>query len=78
MLQHLCARLIEKQLHIFFFQGFKNRLILILLDSGNWTMHNQSTVLKRADTQFQLEDHISEIVFLAPKRNKSLYKNLKL
>ena len=28
--------------------------------------------IKRVNTQFQLEDHISGIAFLAPKRNKSL------
>ena len=42
-------------------------------------LNYQSTILKRVNTQFQLEDHISGIAFLAPKRNKSLrYKNLKL
>ena len=74
-----CIRSIKNLLQIFFFQGFKNRLILILLDLQNLTTCNQSTILKRINTQFQLQDHISEIVFLAPKRNKSLLSiNLKL
>ena len=62
-----------------FFQGFKNHFILILLDSWNLITYKQSTKLKRVNTQFQLEDHISGIAFLAPKRNKSLLCiNLKL
>ena len=38
-----------------------------------------TTTLKRVNTQFQLDDHISGIAFLVPKRNKSLLCiNLKL
>ena len=47
MIQHLCIKLIKKLLRMFFFQDFKNHL------------NNQSTILKRANTQFQLEDYIS-------------------
>ena len=65
MSRHFCIRLIQKLLRIFFFRCFKNRLILILLDSWNLTTYNQSRTI-------QLEDHISGIAFLAPKRNKSL------
>ena len=65
MSRHLCIRLIQNLLRIFFFRGFKNRLILILLDSWNLTTYSQTTTI-------QLEDHISGIAFLAPKRNKSL------
>ena len=62
-----------------FFQGFKNHFILILLDSWNLITYKQSTKLKRVNTQFQLDDHISGIAFLPPKRNKSLLCiNLKL
>ena len=69
----------QKTTLIFFFLGFRNHSILILLDSRNLTTYNQSTILKRVNTQFQLEDHISGTAFLTPKRNKSLrYKNLKL
>ena len=32
-------------------------------------MYNQFTILKRVNTQFQLEDRTSEIALLAPKRN---------
>ena len=79
MWHYLCERLIQTLLRIFFFQGFKNSLIFILLDSRNLTTYNQSTISKRVNTQFQLEDHISGIAFLAPKINKSLiYTNLKL
>ena len=62
----------KKLLQMCFFQGFKNRLILIILNSRNLTTCKQSTILKQVNTQFQLEDHISGIAFLAPKRNKSL------
>ena len=66
-------------LRIFFSQGLKNRLILILLDSRNLTKYNQSKIFKRVYTQFQLEDHKSGIAFLALNRNKSLLCiNLKL
>ena len=79
MSRHLCIRLIQKLLQIFFFRGFKNRLILILLDSRNLTTYNQPTTLKRVNTQFQLENRISGIAFLVPKKNKSLLCiNLKL
>ena len=79
MSQHLRIRLIQNLLRIFFFRGFKYRLILILLDSRYLTMYNQPTTLKRVNTQFQSEDHVSEIAFLVPKRNKSLLCiNLKL
>ena len=71
MPRHLfCIRLIQKLLRIFFFRGFKNRLILILLDSRNLTTYNQPAKLKQVHTQFQLEDHISGTAFLVPKRNK--------
>ena len=70
---------IKKLLQIFFFQGFKSQLILILLDSRNVTTYNQSAILKGVNTQFQLEGHISGIAFLAPKRNYPLLcKNVKL
>ena len=66
-------------LRIFFSQGLKNRLILILLDSRNLTKYNQSKIFKRVYTQFQLEDNKSGIAFLALNRNKSLLCiNLKL
>ena len=69
----------QKLLQTFLFQGFKNRLILSLLDSGNLTTYNRSTILKRVNTQFLLEDHMSGIAFLTPKREKSLLCiNLKL
>ena len=73
MSQHLCIRLIKKLLQIFLFQSFKNRpILLIVLDSQNLTTYNQSTILKRVNTQFQLENHISGIASLVPKINKSL------
>ena len=72
-------RLIKKLLQMIFFQDFKNRIIFIQLDSRNWTTYNQFTILKHVNTQFQLEDHISGIAFLSPKRSKSLLcVNLKL
>ena len=77
MSRHLCIRLIQKLLQIFFFRGFKNHLILILLDSQNLTKYNQSLALKRVNIQFQLEDHISGVASLAPKRNQSLLSMLK-
>ena len=49
MSRHFCIRLIQKLLRIFFFRGFKNRLILILLDSRNLTTYNQPTTLKRVN-----------------------------
>ena len=79
MSQHLGIRLNKKLLQIFFFRGFKSRLILILLDSWNLTTYNQPSKLKQVNTEFQLEDHISQTAFLVPKRNKSLLCiNLKL
>ena len=72
-------KVIKNLLLMFFFQDFKNRIIFTQLDSRNWTIYNQSTILKLVNTQFQLEDHISVIAFLSPKRNKSLLCiNLKL
>ena len=79
MSQHLCIRSIQELLRIFFFRGFNNRLILILLNSRNLTKYNQPTRLKRVNTQFQLEDHISGLPVLVPKKNKSLLRiNLNL
>ena len=79
MSQHLGIRLIQELLRIFFFHGFKNRLILILLNSRKLTTCNQPTRLKRVNTQFQLEDHISGIAVLVSKRDKSLIRiNLNL
>ena len=79
MSRYLCIRLIHKLLQIFFFQGFKNRHILILLVSRYLTTYNQPTTLKLVNTQFQLENRISGIAFLVPKKNKSLLCiNLKL
>ena len=71
MLRHLCIRLIKKLLQIFFFQGLKNGLIFTQLDPRNYTRYNQSTILKRVNTQFQLEDYISVTDLLVPKKNKS-------
>ena len=72
MWRHLCIRLIQKLLRIFFFRGLKSRLILIRLDSSNLTTYNQPAKLKQVNAQFQLEDHISQTALLVPKRNKSL------
>ena len=57
MLRHLCIRLIKKLLRMFFFQGFKNRLIFTQLDyNSNSTTYNQPTILKQVNTQFQKKE----------------------
>ena len=57
---------------MFLFQGFENCFVSTQLDSQNWTTHKQSTRLKWVNTQFQLDEDISGIPFLALKRSKSL------
>ena len=44
--------------NIFFFQDFKSRRIIILLDSRNLTTHNQSLILKRVNNKFQSENQM--------------------
>ena len=43
------------------------------LDPQNWTTYNQHTLIKRVNTQFQLEDHISGITFLTRLETNHYY-----